>query len=102
MFLNLETIPPFYKGYVKLIENPDLLQALRISGYRTSELVHSVSDSKIDYSYAEGKWTVREVLCHMIDAERIFAYRALRFARNDKTNLAGFDEKEYAKELNAN
>ncbi len=101
MFLNLETIPPFYKGYVKLVENPDLLQALRTSGYRTLELVHSIAENKSDYRYADGKWTIREVLCHMIDAERIFAYRALRFARNDKTNLSGFDEKEYAKELNA-
>lgn len=101
MFLNLDTIPPFYKGYVKLVENPDLLQALRISGYRTQELVHGIAEKKQDYRYADGKWSVREVLCHMLDAERIFAYRALRFARNDKTNLAGFDEKEYAKELNA-
>lgn len=101
MFLNLETIPPFYKGYVKLVEQPDILQALRISGYRTMELIHSIPEAKKDFSYGEGKWTIREVLCHMVDAERIFAYRALRFARNDKTPLAGFDEKEYAPYLNA-
>ncbi len=101
MFLNLETIPPFYKGYVKLVEQPDVLQALRISGYRTLELIHSVPEAKVDYRYADGKWSVREVLCHMIDAERIFAYRALRFARNDRTPLSGFDEQAYAAHLNA-
>lgn len=101
MFLNLETIPSFYKGYVKLVEQPDVLQALRISGYRAMEVLHSIPESKCDFRYAEGKWTIREVLCHMLDAERIFAYRALRFARNDKTNLPGFDEGEYAKHLHA-
>lgn len=101
MFLNLETIPPFYKGYVKLVTQPDVLQAMRISGYRTMELIHSIPEAKCDFRYAEGKWSIREVLCHMIDAERIFGYRALRFARNDKTHLSGFDEKEYAAELNA-
>ena len=101
MFINLDTIPPFYKGYVKLVEQSDPLQALRISGYRTLELLHSVPEVKQDYRYAPDKWTVRQVLCHMIDAERIFAYRALRFARNDKTPLAGFDENAYAPELNA-
>jgi hypothetical protein len=101
MFINLETIPPFYKAYVKLVEHPDVLQAMRISGYRTMELIHSIPEAKTDFRYAEGKWSIREVLCHMIDAERIFSYRALRFARNDKTPLSGFDENEYARHLNA-
>jgi hypothetical protein len=101
MFLNLETIPPFYKGYVKLVEQPDVIQALRISGYRTLELIHSIPEGKSDFRYAPGKWSVREVLCHMLDAERIFSYRALRFARNDRTPLTGFDENAYALHLNA-
>lgn len=101
MFLNLETIPSFYKGYVKLVEHSDVLQALRISGYRTLELIHSIPEVKSDYRYADGKWTIRQVLCHMLDAERIFAYRALRFARNDQTPLSGFDENAYAAYLNA-
>jgi uncharacterized damage-inducible protein DinB len=101
MLINLETVPPFYKNYVKQIEESDLLQALRISGHRTSELVHSIKDEKQDYRYAEGKWTIRELLCHMVDAERIFAYRALRFARHDKTPLPGWEEKDYAPNANA-
>jgi uncharacterized damage-inducible protein DinB len=101
MFLNLETIPTFYKGYVKLVTHPDVIQALRISGYRTMEIIHSIPEAKSDFRYADGKWTIREVLCHMLDAERIFTYRALRFARNDKTALSGFDENAYAAHLNA-
>jgi uncharacterized damage-inducible protein DinB len=102
MLINLETVPHFYKNYVKQIEESDLMQALRISGHRTLELVHSIKEEKKDYRYADGKWTIRELLCHMIDAERIFAYRALRFARNDKTALSGWDENSYAPYANAN
>jgi uncharacterized damage-inducible protein DinB len=101
MLLNLDSVPPFYKNYVKQIDEPDLLQALRISGHRMQELVHSIPAAKADFAYDAEKWTIRELLCHIIDAERIFAYRALRFARNDKTNLAGFEEKEYAPQANA-
>ena len=101
MILNLETVPPFYKNYVKQIEETDLLQALRISGHRCLELVHAIPEDKEDYRYADGKWSIRELLCHMIDAERIFTYRALRFARNDKTPLAGFEENDYASQANA-
>ncbi len=101
MLLNLETIPPFYKNYVKQIDESDLLQALRISGHRMQELVHSIPVTKSDFTYAEGKWTIRELLCHMMDAERIFCYRALRFGRNDKTPLSGFEENDYAPQANA-
>jgi len=101
MLLNLETVPHFYKNYIKQIEETDLIQALRISGHRMLELVHFIKDEKANYRYADGKWTVSEVLCHIIDAERIFAYRALRFARNDKTDLAPFDENSYAPQANA-
>jgi hypothetical protein len=101
MLLNLETIPPFYKNYVKQVDESDLLQALRISGHRMQELVHAIPVTKADFAYAEGKWTIRELLCHIMDAERIFCYRALRFARNDKTPLPGFEENDYAPQANA-
>lgn len=101
MLLNLSTVPNFYKNYVKQIEETDQLQALRISGHRALELVHSISEEKADFRYAPDKWTIRELLCHCIDAERIFAYRALRFARNDKTPLASFEENDYATQANA-
>jgi len=84
MLLNLESVPQFYKNYVKQIEESDVLQALRLSGFRSQVLIHSISADKIDHRYAEGKWTIRELLCHILDAERIFAYRALRFAGTTK------------------
>jgi hypothetical protein len=101
MLLNLENIPHFHKNYIKQIEETDLLQALRISSHRMLELIHFIKEEKADYRYAEGKWTVRELLCHMLDTERILAYRALTFARNDKTHLPGFEENDYAPQANA-
>jgi uncharacterized damage-inducible protein DinB len=101
MLLNLESIAGHFKNYVKQVEETDVLQALRLSGFRTQVLIHSIPADKIDYRYGEDKWTVREVLCHLLDAERIFAYRALRFARNDNTQLHGFDENVYVPESNA-
>jgi len=101
MLLNLEGVPHFYKNYVKLIEETDLIQALRISGHRMLELVHFIKEEKADYRYAEGKWTVRELLCHVIDTERIHTYRALRFARNDKKPLQGFEQDDYVPQSNA-
>lgn len=101
MLLNLESVPQFYKNYIKQVDETDVLQALRLSGFRSLVLIHSIPNEKADHRYADGKWTIREVLCHTLDAERIFAYRALRFARNDKTNLHPFDENTYAPEANA-
>ncbi|MEI9919169.1 MAG: DinB family protein [Bacteroidota bacterium] len=99
--MNLEIVSGPFKNYVKQVEETDVLQALRLSGFRMQVLIHSIPDDMVDYRYAEGKWSIREVLCHIIDAERIFAYRALRFARNDSTHLPGFDENTYAPEANA-
>lgn len=101
MLLNLESVSGHFKNYVKQVEETDVLQALRLSGFRTQVLIHSIPADKIDFRYAEGKWSIREVLCHLLDAERIFAYRALRFARNDSTQLPGFDENAYTPESNA-
>ena len=101
MLLNLDSVPPFYKNYVKLIEETDIIQALRLSGFRSQVLIHSIPTERADFRYSEDKWTVRELLCHIIDAERIFTYRALRFARNDKTPLHPFEEKDYAPQANA-
>jgi uncharacterized damage-inducible protein DinB len=79
-----------------------LVEELEISVHRLIKFVQDIPLDKFDYRYAEGKWTIKDILQHIIDAERIFAYRALRFARNDKTDLPGFEENEYVDEANAN
>jgi uncharacterized damage-inducible protein DinB len=61
----------------------------------TKEFLLSLSEDKLMYRYAKEKWTIKEVLIHLIDMERIYTYRALRFARNDQTELPGFDDKQY-------
>ena len=69
----------------------------------SSSLIHfinSIPEEKANYSYAFGKWTVKQLLQHVIDTERIFSYRALRFSRNDFTALPGFDEDNYVKNAN--
>jgi uncharacterized damage-inducible protein DinB len=68
----------------------------------TSKFIRSLPEEKLSYRYAEGKWTIREILAHLIDDERIYAYRALRFARNDYTELPGFDQDAYAVNSGAN
>ncbi|HEY0652794.1 MAG TPA: DinB family protein [Chryseosolibacter sp.] len=97
----LETVSKFYQGYVKNVMDLDMFDALRQSSRITLDLIRTIPESKGEFRYAEGKWSIKELLAHMIDTERIMAYRALRFARNDKTDLPGFEEKDYAPEANA-
>jgi uncharacterized damage-inducible protein DinB len=95
------TLPEFYKNYVLHVQEVDMLEALKHSGTLTAGLVLAIPENVGEYRYAPEKWSIKELLCHMLDAERIFAYRALRFARNDETPLAGFEENSYAPEANA-
>jgi hypothetical protein len=95
-------IPEWYAGYVRLFGQKTVMEALQESMDETVALISSMDESKIKYTYEEGKWTVAEVLIHLIDCERIFTYRALRFARNDATPLPGFNENDYAPNSFAN
>jgi len=88
---------PFYASYIAQVSDEfTLMEELEISVHRLIRFVRDIPMDKYDYRYAEGKWTIKDILQHLIDAERIFAYRALRFARNDKTELPGFEENDYA------
>lgn len=98
---DFNTLPKFYHHYVMQVHDLNMLEALEQSGNHLQTLLHRVAEEKGEYRYAEGKWSMKELICHMMDAERIFAYRALRFARNDSTELAGFEENDYAPEANA-
>jgi uncharacterized damage-inducible protein DinB len=98
---DIEAVPLFYKSYVENVKDLDLMVALTQSNKVALNLFRSIPEDRGDYRYAEGKWSIKELLNHMMDAERIFAYRALRFSRNDKTPLPGFEEKDYAPLANA-
>jgi uncharacterized damage-inducible protein DinB len=87
-----EDIPPYYMKYIDLCPEQDLLDALRASMNDTLGFLACIPAEKENFQYAEGKWTLKEVLNHIIDTERIFAYRALRFSRKDNTELAGYNE----------
>jgi uncharacterized damage-inducible protein DinB len=92
---------PFYKGYINQVGEDDVLEKLSSNRKKTYAFFLSLPPEKADYAYAEGKWTVKEVLGHMIDTERIMSYRLLRFARADHHPLAGFNENFYASRANA-
>lgn len=94
--------PPFYAGYVAQVPDGDVVEALIGGAEIAAALLHDVSEAQGDRAYAEGKWTLKEVLLHCADAERIFAYRALRIARGDTTPLPGWDENAYAPVSGAN
>ena len=97
----LESVPPFYRGYINNVKDYDMYEIISLSNREALEVIRSIPEAKGEFRYTPGKWSIKELLCHMIDFERIFAYRALRFARNDKTPLPGFEENDYAPEANA-
>jgi uncharacterized damage-inducible protein DinB len=85
----------FYQGYLDRVAGEARLLPVLASQMTAFEALAMLDESRARFRYAEGKWTVREVVGHMADAERIFAYRMLRIARGDATPLAGFDENTY-------
>lgn len=93
---------PFYQTYIDAVPaDADLFEELEISLHSFIKMVREIPMDKIDYVYAPGKWTIKDIIQHVIDAERIFAYRALRMGRNDQTPLASFDENQYADDAGA-
>ncbi|HYD52468.1 MAG TPA: DinB family protein [Gemmatimonadaceae bacterium] len=88
---------PFYAGYVARVPDGDVVDLLRAQLGETLALLRAVPEERGGYRYGEGKWSIKEVVGHMADTERIMCYRALRVARGDRTPLPGFDEKEYVK-----
>ncbi len=94
--------PAFFETYIKLVTQDDLLEALKSEANLSLDFFKNIPVEKQEFRYADGKWTMKEMLQHIIDTERIFAYRALAFARQDKTVLPGFDENLYADNSNSN
>jgi uncharacterized damage-inducible protein DinB len=98
---DLSRVPVSFHNYISQVKQDELQEAFSAGTPAFMQFIESVPPSKYDYRYADGKWTIREVLQHIIDAERIFAYRALRFARKDTTPLPGFDENSFAENAKA-
>ncbi|MFL5747364.1 MAG: DinB family protein [Niastella sp.] len=90
------TVPDFYKTYINALQEDNLQEALTNNTRRFRKLLKQIPHKKINYAYAEGKWTIKELLQHIIDSERVFIYRALTFARHDPAPLPGFDENNWA------
>ena len=86
---------PFYETYVSLVPDGDVIGTLSRQLEETLALLRNVPASREDFSYEPGKWSIKEVVGHMTDGERIFSYRALAIARGDKQNLPGMDQDEY-------
>jgi uncharacterized damage-inducible protein DinB len=86
---------PYYEKYIVRVPDGDLIDIFAHNADETIALLRAQPPEFADHAYAEGKWTVKEVVGHLCDAERVFAYRLLRFGRNDATPLAGFDENTY-------
>jgi len=93
---------PYYANYIKLVEGEDILKILNDQSKITQDVLNSFSEHKGNYRYADGKWTVKEVVGHLLDTERVFAYRALCIARAEKKSLPGFEQDDYVKEGNFN
>lgn len=88
---------PFYAGYVARVPEGDVVSALRESGREIVAALGAIPESRGGFRYAPEKWSVREVVGHLVDAERIFCYRALRLARADATPLPGFEENDFVR-----
>lgn len=82
--------------YIKQVPEGDFHSEMDKSRLNVMAFLRNIPAEKLDHRYSEGKWTIKDMLQHMIDVERVFAYRALRFARNDTTELPGFEVDDYA------
>src|SRR5260370_5665880 len=86
---------PYYSKYIALVQGNDLTAALNTQISQSLATLRAIPEAKALHRYAPGKWSIKETLGHLIDTERIFTYRAMRFARNDPKPLTGFDQDPY-------
>lgn len=91
---------PYFKKYIDLIPEGDIISALKANHQTILDFIEDIPRQKLNYFYDDGKWTVKQVINHINDTERILSYRALRFARGDNQKVLGFDENLYAANAN--
>lgn len=94
---NKNDYDPYYENYVKLVEGEEINKILSVQSIETQDVLNSFPKTMGDYTYQAGKWTVKEVIGHLIDTERVMAYRAMCIARGEKQPLPGFNQDEYVK-----
>ncbi|HEV8079892.1 MAG TPA: DinB family protein [Chitinophagaceae bacterium] len=99
---NINDYPEYFGKYINQVSEEDLSEAFRNQFPKIESFLLSISEEKAGFAYAPGKWTLKELLQHTIDTERIFNYRALCFARKETASLPSFDENLYAENSNAN
>jgi hypothetical protein len=92
-----QTADPYWQRYISLVETPDICRAIEHQGQETVALLTGIGEERAGFRYAPDKWSIKEMAGHLIDSERIFAYRALRIARGDRTPLAGFEQDDYVR-----
>jgi len=92
----------YYETYVSLVDENDVVSALRNQLAELENLFAGIAEEKGAYAYAEGKWSIKELLGHLIDGERVFSHRAFRFSRADQTALPGFEQDDYITHGNFN
>ena len=94
--------PDFYSGYIALVPDGDVIRFLRKQKRLFTGLIDSIPEEQLLYRYAEGKWTIKQIVGHVIDTERIMAYRALVFSRGERQPIPGFNENEYVERASFN
>lgn len=99
MSFKIKDAPEFYQGYIEQVLDAELIDALRDSSQNLVTLCGNLDETLALYRYEEDKWSIKDLIQHLIDAERVFCYRAMRFARNDQTELSGFDQDDYVKQV---
>jgi uncharacterized damage-inducible protein DinB len=87
---------PYYQRYIDKATGETIADVQKNHAQQILDFFNSIPETKADHAYAEGKWTIKQLVQHLLDAERVFVYRAMRFARKDSLPLQGFDEDMYA------
>jgi uncharacterized damage-inducible protein DinB len=93
---------PYYNTYVSKVDGDSVMTVLEQQPAELRSMLAGVADDRGSYAYGEGKWSIKELLSHIIDGERIFAYRVLRVSRGDETPIEGFEQDDYIANANAN
>lgn len=99
---NKNDYDPYYAGYLNLVEGDNVHKVLSVQSQQTQEVLNSFPKAMGDFAYQTGKWSVKEVIGHLIDTERVMAYRAMCIARGERQPLPGFNQDEYVKQGNFN